>query len=137
MKDKTAILVNFALIVLCIYLFTGCAIRAKRQLEVVPPTGVIYTSVKAPLTTDFVGNPCGPWKKKASQSYTNYFWLPIPLPLVGFPECAWGDAQIKEIAKKGGIKEVSFADYELLTILEIPFLGFAIYECLTINVYGN
>lgn len=107
-------------------LLSLCAGCACPNTEVIPPQGGLVTYVKAPLTTQFNGNPCGA-DKKFSESQTFLF---CPWPLTGSLNISAGDSKIKEIAGRGGIDQVSYADYEFLSIL-------GIYAQFTVNVYGN
>lgn len=104
--------------------FTGC-VAYKTPVE--PPNGGIYAEFKAPLTVDFHGTPCGAELKKASESYTTYVGLWF---ISSFCSAAWDDVAIAEIAKRHGITEVAYADYELKS-----YVG--VYAEFTINVYGN
>lgn len=90
-----------------------------------PPMGLLFCNYKAPLTTDFRNNPTSSKIIKASKSKTYYFHeiLLTKMPI------AWGDAEISEIARKANIKEISYAEYELLNVL-------GIYAEFTINLYG-
>ncbi|GEM_PF-282096 len=101
----------------------GCAAYLA---PVKPPQGFLYQSVKAPLTVKYNGNPCGDAVKKVSMSKTSYFLEPFLTHL----DFAWDDAAIEKIAREGGIRKVSYADYETLNVL-------GIYRTFTIHVYGN
>lgn len=105
-------------------LLSGCAVGY--QAPVRPPVGLLFTQVKAPLTADFGGNPVGPGVRKVSRTNTSYVWDAL---LTGM-SFAWGDAAVQKIAKEGGIEKVSYADYEIMSIL-------GVYATFTVNVYGN
>ena len=107
-------------------LLTGCASNYRAAVK--PTAGALFTQVKAPLTTNFNGNPVGPGVKKFSRRNTYYFfsWPVASAPL----DFAWDEVAIGRIAKEGGIHEVSYADYEFLNVL-------GIFATFTINVYGN
>lgn len=96
------------------------------EQRVIPPGGALYTSQKAPLTIDFDDNPVGAATLKSSHSETNWFF---DILLTG-GRYAFDDVAIAEIAKNGGINEVSYADYEVLNVL-------GLYQRMRINVYGN
>lgn len=112
----TALLVAIGFITGCVYY----------QAPVVPPLGGVYTSLKAPLTPNFQKNPTGSGTAKVSQKFTHYFYE----PLITHSSFAWDDVAIAKIAREGGIKEVSYADYEILNVL-------GIYQRFTVHVYGN
>lgn len=104
---------------------SGCASVTPFQTTVRPPLAGLFVSVKAPLTTDFNGNPCGTKIKKVSSSNTSYFRDFIFTGL----DFAWDDAAIQQIARQGGIEHVSYADYEIFNLL-------GVYGTFTVNVYG-
>ena len=112
----------------------GCA---SFEAPVIPPMGVdpinlrpanalFFTQVKAPLTIDFDGNPCGAAVKKVSNAECTYF-LDFLFTASGF---SWDKAGIEEIAKEGGITKVSYADYEAFMVL-------GVFGTYTVNVYGE
>ncbi len=107
-------------------LIAGCATPIGFDSRVRPPGGALVTNHKAPLTLDFVGNPAGNRARKASWSHTSYFWDII---LTG-GTYAFDKAHIAKIARDGGINEVSYADYEFLSVL-------GVFQKMTVNVYGN
>lgn len=125
-KDRTFRFGGSALSLFACLALGGCAGTTLYYAPVRPPGGIFFISTKAPLTTDFAGNPCGSATKKVSHSETFYFRDFI---FTG-QTLAWDEAAIGKIAREGGIEEISFADYELLDIL-------GIFGKFTINVYGN
>jgi len=104
----------------------GCAGLTAYSAPVKPPQGMLFVDVKAPLTAEFNATPVGANLKKVSKTQTGFF-RDFIFTGGGF---AWDDVAIAEIARRGGIQEVAYADYELMNILSI-------YGTFTINVYGN
>lgn len=117
-------LTRWAALLVAIGFMTGCG--AYYVAPVKPSLGGIYTDVKAPLTVDYNGNPTGMSTMKVSKKNTRYLMIPI----FGNPSFGWDDAAIGQIARQGGIKDVSYADYEFMNVL-------GIYAEFTVNVYGN
>jgi len=115
--------ISLLLILFLIIFLMGCATYIA---PVIPPRAFIITNFKAPLTTNYNGNPAGSNAKKYSKSETHWFWDCFITGL----QIGWGDADIESIARKVNMQEVSFADYEFLQI-------FGIYAKFTINLYGN
>jgi len=105
-------------------LSTGCLTHYSTPVK--PPTGALFYSIKAPLTVEFDNTPCGPSVKKYAHSNTAYF-REFLFTRIDF---AWDDVAIANLAREGGIEEISYADYEALNIL-------GIYSKFTVNVYGN
>ena len=90
-----------------------------------PLSALIYSSHKAPLSTDFKSTPADcPKVGKAST-----FYVFIPLFFVNI-DLALEDASVKKAAQKGGISKVHYADYEHTSIL----IFFGSYETI---VYGE
>jgi hypothetical protein len=121
------LLVCGTLLLVAMGCLSGCAWMAY-QAPVKPPLGGIFTEIKAPLTPNFNANPTGEATAKASKSYTRYLYIPLYGPQ--FFSFGWDRAAIAEIAQQGGLQEVSYADYELFSVL-------GIYSEFTVNVYGN
>lgn len=105
---------------------SGCAGWTLYSAPVKPPQGALFVDVKAPLTAEFNATPVGADLKKVSKTKTGFFRDFI---FTG-GTMAWDDVAIAEIARRGGIEEVAYADYELFNIL-------GIYGTFTVNVYGN
>lgn len=126
MKNITRIFFVLVFVVSAFYL-TGCnnasRIGANYKVPVVPPSGLLYTHVKAPLTTTFHNTP-NEAKMKMAHKKTKCF--SIPFANIDF---AWGNSAIQDIAEQGGIEEVVYADYEFLN-----FLFF--FKTFQVNVYG-
>ena len=103
---------------LLVLLFTGCA---SYQAEVKPPQGLLFATIKAPLTANFEHTINNKDLIKTSHKKTSYLWAYLSF--------AWDDADIALIADRAGIKHVSYADYEFWNILNI-------YASFQVNVYG-
>ena len=95
---------------------TGCA--GVAQAPVVPPVGLLYTSVSAPLDVDAAKSELGTKVGKASTRCI--------LGLV-----ATGDASTAAAARAGGLTTINHADYESRLYV------FGIYSSYTTVVYGN
>lgn len=119
---------NFLMFILITLLVgaIGCAGLVNYQAPVVPPRTALIETYKAPLMTDFNYTNVGKGNIiKASSSKTLYFW-DFLLTRMNF---SWDDVSIPEIARKGGIKNITYADYEVVNIL-------GVYAHFQINVYG-
>lgn len=93
----------------------GCA--PTMSVPVAPPTASIFTSIQAPLDTDFDETQISNKSGRAST-----IWI---LGIV-----ATGDASIKAAAVNGGISEVQHADYHYLNVL-------GVFAKFTTIVYGK
>lgn len=87
--------------------------------------GWIYTSYKAPLTTDFDRTDVA--DKKVGRSSTQYIRVPNPWFDI---DVAWDRADIERAARDGKITKVAYADYEITSVL-------GIYVKFTTIVYGD
>jgi hypothetical protein len=87
---------------------------------------LFITDIKAPLTVEFDGNPCGAAVKKYSQAQTSYF---LDFLITG-NGLSWDEAGIRRIAQQGGITKISYVDYEAFMVL-------GVFGTHTINVYGE
>lgn len=93
--------------------FSGCI-----SAPFVPPVGMAFTQIKAPLDLDNANTPAScPKRGKAAASCV--------LGLFAF-----GDASTAEAARDGGLKTIQHADYEFFNIL-------GIYQKTTVVVYGD
>lgn len=122
-SEYKLLLVGIVLITFSLTL-VGCAMNYAAPIG--PPQGLFITTIKAPLTTDFKGTDIGGATIKASKKEIYYFRDIIFTGL----DFSWGTADIPEIARQAGIKEVTCAEYELLNIL-------GVYAQFTVHVYGN
>lgn len=89
--------------------FLGCI-----AAPVVPPTGLMYTDLQAPLT--FRAEPTT--KRGTASTYSI-------LALV-----AWGNGGVHAAAQNGGIREVKNVEYEFYNVL-------GVYQRYTTVVYGD
>ncbi len=101
---------------------TGCAGIAARG-EFVPPMGVLFTKINAPITTDFDETSIKEDKGSVSSLY-------IYDPFITGLSFAWADCSVAAAAKKGGLKSVEYADCERLIIL-------GIFGKTTVTAYGD
>lgn len=125
MRIQTAKKITISIIILlALALSMGCG-GVWTRTRVIPPQGLLFSSVKAPVSINFDNTPAGRQLSRVSQSSTYYFRDFI---ITGM-DFSWGSVGINEIARKGGLSRVYFADYEYLNIL-------GIYAQFTINVYG-
>jgi hypothetical protein len=83
----------------CVML-AGCSLVAP----VVPPTGVIYTDISAPINT-YVANTAISGKVGRASSKD----------ILGL--VAWGDASVRAAADEGGLTTVDHIDYEFFNVL--------------------
>lgn len=93
-------------------LFTGCYVA-----PVMPPPGLLFQSVEAPIDTDAQGNTIGSRVGESSS-----------MSVLGL--IASGDASVSTAARKGGITRIDHVDYKYLHIL-------LIYHQFTTKVYGE
>ncbi|MFO0982546.1 MAG: TRL domain-containing protein [Planctomycetota bacterium] len=108
------------LVALGTLLGVGC--NALPKVPVRPPGGALFTSVEAPLTTDFDGEAVSSKQGSASAVYVRepFFGLSI----------SWGDASIKAAAQNGYLKNVGYADYDMIQVL-------GIFGLFTVRVHGE
>ena len=114
------------LLLLLTFLFAGCTIQPVGMRE-----GFLFTSIEAPLTTDFNNTRNDPSIIKVSARKT--YWFNIPYIGIDF---AWGKAGIKKIAEQGGIEEIAYVDYDFFSLLNLPVFSLSLFKTLTVNVYG-
>ncbi|MDK2971441.1 MAG: TRL-like protein family [Candidatus Sumerlaeota bacterium] len=110
----------FSAVLLCL---GGCAFLSA---PVQPPTGLVFTSVQAPVSADYDATVVRSEDEKHAQA-TSYFFFE---PLITRLSFGWDDVAIAKIAQDGGIKEVHYADYEFMHVL-------GIFAKVTISVYGE
>ena len=110
---------------LCAAQAIGCAAHgAAHDTPVMPPTGLIVTMYKAPLTTDFDRTDVS--DKKQGTATTYYLNIPYWIPL----DVALGNATIEKAAKNGKITDVAYADYEILSVM-------GIFAKFSVTAYGD
>ncbi len=84
---------------------------------VMPPGGLIYSNVQAPIDTNAESTVIGP--KTGESSSASILWL-----------FAWGDASVATAADNAGISTIEHVDYEFFHIL-------GIYQKFTTRVNGE
>lgn len=104
-------------------LLTGCGMAYLAPVK--PPQGFLISTFKAPLTVDVNETPVSGDLKHASKNKTYYFH---DILFTGL-DFAWGEVDVPQIARAAGITKVSYAEYELLSIL-------GVYAEFTVHVYG-
>lgn len=87
---------------------------SNTSAAVIPPLGVLYSRVRAPVTSDV---PSRVGKRRGMATTRQIATPPIPGVAPAIPLVAWGDASMEEAAADGGIREVSHMDYRLTIIL--------------------
>ena len=121
-----------------ILLLAGCS-PTQARMGVSPPRGRLFTRYKAPMrcrcsTPGGVARPKG--LKVGTASATSVAAPNIPglgggLGLaLRFLSVGWGDVTAEAAARKAGIKEILYSDYELLSVL-------GVYNRATVFVYGK
>jgi len=82
------------------------------RAPVQPPRGALLTTYSAPITTKFAGTPVGGRTGEASTIY-------VRIPGSNLLQFAFGDASLETAARRAGISEVHYADYEVLELLGV------------------
>ena len=98
---------------LAIALF-ACALSGCVAAPVVPPLGIVYTDIRAPLT---LGGNVG--SKRGTATVTAICGV-----------VSWGDGGIRKAAANGNIQEVKLVDYEFKNVL-------GVYQRYTTVAYGD
>lgn len=122
---RVGILISL-LAVACLF---GCGAAPKTPVR--PPFGYAYTYYKAPLTTNFTGEdgePTPTTYSKYGTSKAHYFG--IPFFFGGSIRFGWGNGDLEEAARNGGLSEIYYADYETLSVL-------GVYTEFTSYAYGE
>ena len=104
--------VYFTLLVL-LFALTSCSYVAP----VVPPSGLLFSNIKAPLDVDV--NQTKVYDKQGEASSSNVLGL-----------FSFGDCSINTAARNGNIKTIEHADYEHFNIL-------GLYQNFKVVVYGE
>ena len=99
-------------------LLPGCVSAPKAPFA--PSSGLFYTEIKAPLTTDFNKQKITKTYGQASSTHVAYYILSFAI----------GDDSINKAIKDGMLKNAAYADYEWFSIL-------GIYGKLKVNAYGE
>lgn len=102
------------------FLLTACGIILPINAPFVPPSGIVYTNYKAPLSTKFNNKEAAQAEGEANVTYGAFYIFSVGI----------GDASLKQAMSDGVIQNASYADYELLN-----FLG--IVSKVKVNVYGT
>ena len=105
---------SLLLFVATLALSAGCA---GFGAPVVPPTGLVYTSIRAPIDIDSDQTQLGTKRGESSSQ-----------SVLGI--AAWGDASTRAAAENGGITTIRHADYEFYTVL-------GLYSKFTTIVHGD
>jgi hypothetical protein len=95
----------------------GCV---RWRAPVIPPSGLLFTHYRAPLTADNAPFEVGGKTGESSSYYFSLYNLSF----------AWDDVSIERAAADGGITRVTYADYEVLTVL-------GVFGELTIRAHGE
>lgn len=105
----------FALGLLTLFMVftTGCAIRAPY----VPPTGLVFSDIKAPLDIEHNSTDIGTKQGKAES-----------ISILGL--IALGDASNATAARNGNIRTIKHADYQYFNVL-------GIFQKATVVVHGD
>jgi len=89
------------LMCLSMSLSTGCVYYSA---PVMPPPGLFFTSIQAPIDTDVNTNPIGP--KVGEATSTSVLGL-----------FAFGDASVASAAQDGNLTKINHLDYEYFNLL--------------------
>ncbi|MFW6189341.1 MAG: TRL domain-containing protein [Planctomycetota bacterium] len=87
----------------------GCA---PWRAPVKPPRGLLFTHYSAPLTADAAGRVDAPAHGRSTVWY-------VREPFFTGRGVAWGEAAVRAAAEEGGVRNVEYADYEVLEILTV------------------
>lgn len=107
---------KWGLVVACcaLVMSTGCVYYSA---PVMPPPGLLFSSVQAPIDTDVQSNAIGP---RSGESST--------IGVLGL--LAFGDASIATAVQNGNLTRVDHVDYEFLNVLFV-------FQQFTIRAYGE
>lgn len=101
---------------------------AGYKAPVIPPLGLIYSRVKAPLSARPTA--VGPKTGQATSHHISLPPLPFPGLWTGIDLFSWGDASENTALADGGITEASQVDYEFESY-------FWVYKTFTLEVTGQ
>jgi hypothetical protein len=110
------------LILTSLLALSGCT--ALPHTPLLPPRGGLVEAVKAPLSLNYHATLAKP--AKSGSATFHYFWIPLHSNL----SFTWQSASIESAVRNGGLSEVEYADYEVVSVL-------GIYTRFTITAYGN
>ena len=105
-------------ILLATILLQGCVSPPDAPFQ--PSTGIIFTSIKAPLTLDTDKSKFSSIEGMASTTHVAFYYFSF----------AVGDASLEQAMKDGLLKNVAYADYEWVSL-------FGIFGRLTVHTYGE
>ncbi len=100
----------------------------RTKAAVIPPVGLLYSGVTAPVAAGVSGKPLGSRVGRASANSIAIPPNPFGIPAVGL--FTWGDMSEKASAANGGITKVSHADYEMMVVLMF-------FRRITLVTYGE
>lgn len=87
----------------------------RTKVAVIPPVGLLYTNITAPVAAGVSGKPIGSLVGRASSNSIAIPPNPFGIPAVGL--FTWGDMSEKASAADGGITNVTHVDYEMTVFL--------------------
>lgn len=91
----------------------GCSSGAMDlRAPLVPPRGLIFTSVRAPLTVDFHG-------QEVSESCGETISFYVREPIVTGADLGVGDHDLENAVAQGGLSHVEYADYHYIQVLTV------------------
>lgn len=97
-----------------LFVTTGCI---GYNAPVMPPVGLFFEDVSAPLDVDM--HVTQALQKKGSASSVSVLWL-----------FAFGDCSINTAARDGNVNTIHYADYSYFNIL-------GVYQSFEVHVYGD
>lgn len=100
----------------------------RTKAAVIPPVGVVYSRVSAPVAAGVSGQPLGTRVGRATATSIAIPPNPFGIPAVGL--FTWGNMSEKASAADGGITNVTHADYEMTVIL-------LFFRQVTLLTYGD
>jgi len=116
---KTALALIVSVVAVCA---SGCASYSS---PLIPPPGILYCHIKAPLMLNRPTGMLSPSDKRG-ESATHYLWIPLHRDIT----FAWAESAVGEAAREGGITQVKHVDYEYMGVL-------LVYGRYKVIVYGD
>jgi hypothetical protein len=101
---------------------SGCAGLPKTPVQ--PPRGRIFESVQAPLSVNYQATLAAP--AKTGRATYHHVWIPLNSNL----SFSWQSVSIENAVRNGGLSEVEYVDYKVLSVL-------GVYTEFTIIAHGN
>jgi hypothetical protein len=108
---------------------SGALLVGRSRVGVIPPQGILFSSLHAPISAAVSGKPFGTRRGRAT---ARSIGLP-PNPLTGWQGVTfftWGDMSEQAALRDGGISHPTHVDYESVQVLMI-------YHRLTLVAYGD